>query len=379
MSAALTLSAAVPARFGADTVRDADAALRRVERLAQSGAATPFQRADWLNAWYASRKGVGGVEPLFAFITDAARGADVMALPLVLLREGGRRAVEFADGGVTDYNGPVLAPDAPADAASARQMWRALLRALPPCDILRLTKMPREIGGRANPLALAPGARAARLAGNVLRVPGPWDDYHRGLERTFRKELERSWRVFSKCEGAAFRRVTDAAEARAVYASLRKLQAGRIAELGHDYVLDAPENDALYAGLIETGLASGRVVLTALTAGDEVVAALLGIRDGATYAMVRLAAAGGEWKRCSPGRLIIERTMRHLHAQGVRAFDFTIGDYPYKRRLGAVPAPLAEIVRARSWRGLAEAGFGAAKAVVRERPALMALARRLRG
>ena len=173
--------------------------------------------------------------------------------------------------------------------------------------------------------------------------------------------------------------MTEPGEARRIYAAMRGLQRARIDRLGLDYILDRRENDRIYESLTEKNLRDGSAVLGALAAGDKVVAALPGIRCGPDFAMVRLAAAGGEWKRCSPGRLVIERTMRALHERGVRRFDFTIGDYPYKRRLGAVPKPLVEIISARSWRGLPEAGKARLKSFVRARPALAAAVKWLRG
>jgi len=79
-------------------------------------------------------------------------------------------------------------------------------------------------------------------------------------------------------------------------------------------------------------LRSGYAVLSALTAGEEVVATLLGIRVDSRYVMVRISNAGEKWSNCSPGRLIIERTMAALHRDGVRQFDFSVGNYAYKRR-----------------------------------------------
>ena len=78
--------------------------------------------------------------------------------------------------------------------------------------------------------------------------------------------------------------------------------------------------------------------LSALTVGEEIVATLLGIRSGSRYVMVRISNAGGKWSNCSPGRLIIERTMAALHEDGVREFDFSIGNYAYKRRFGVTRA-----------------------------------------
>jgi CelD/BcsL family acetyltransferase involved in cellulose biosynthesis len=68
--------------------------------------------------------------------------------------------------------------------------------------------------------------------------------------------------------------------------------------------------------------------------------------------MVRISNAGEKWSNCSPGRLIIERTMAALHRDGVREVDFSIGNYAYKRRFGVAPIALADLSAALSWRGL---------------------------
>jgi CelD/BcsL family acetyltransferase involved in cellulose biosynthesis len=93
-------------------------------------------------------------------------------------------------------------------------------------------------------------------------------------------------------------------------------------------------------------------VLSALTVGQEVGATFLGIRRASRDVMVRISNAGAKGANCSPGRLVIERTMAALHHDGVRTFDFSIGNYAYKRRFGVVPLPLADLTTALSWRGI---------------------------
>jgi CelD/BcsL family acetyltransferase involved in cellulose biosynthesis len=51
------------------------------------------------------------------------------------------------------------------------------------------------------------------------------------------------------------------------------------------------------------------------------------------------------------GRLIIERTMAALHRDGVREFDFSVGNYAYKRRFSVMRLPLIDTSAALSWRG----------------------------
>lgn len=357
----------------ADVVEDWQGARPRWARLVAHGTALAFQQLPWLDAWYQHCACAG--TPVVAFLVGSG-GRDAIGLPLVRVREGVTRVITFADGGLTDYNAPALAAGTTAD---GQAIWRSLRRALPAADLLRFEKMPVTVLDRPNPLAQLPGATSADLIGNILHVPGSWDEWHWGLERTFRKELERSSRVFEKNPAAVFRRFEAGPDAERVYDELKRLQAARIRDLGLPYILDREPARGFYDAVVRAGLRDGTAVLTALTIGEDVVAALLGITDGRHFAMTRLATpADPRWKAFSPGRLVIERTMKLLHAEGYRAFDFTIGDYTYKRRIGVTPVPMVEFVHALSPLGLPMALKVQAKAALKRHPALIERWRSLR-
>jgi CelD/BcsL family acetyltransferase involved in cellulose biosynthesis len=340
------------AGFRVEFVRDWERASAQCSDLRAS---TPFQDLRWLDAWYRAFAGFDGVEPLIAIVSDAATAVQVAIFPLVRRLHRGIRIVEFADHNLTDYNAPLLHPTALCDPATARVMWRDLLAALKRlpggADLVRLRKMPFDLDGRPNPLTLLSGASASFLNSNVVTTGDDFDAYRYSLERTVRKELERSWRVFTRHPGAEFRIMTDHDEALRALSAMETQQDARMRHLGLKFMLNDETCAAFYRSLVSENLASGYTVLTALTVGDEVVATLLGVRSGSRYVMVRISNAGDKWSNCSPGRLIIERTMAALHRDGVRHFDFSIGNYAYKRRFGVVPVALAEITAALSWRG----------------------------
>lgn len=352
-----------------------DEVAARWAALRANGSSLAFQSETWLAAWYEIVAPAERVTPLPTTIVSRATGEDLMALPLIGCEVDGVRFVEFADCGLTDYNAPIIGGQRALFDRSA--LIKALRKALPSNDAIRFSKMPRIVGDTVNPLVGGLNAARSRLSGNLLQAPDVWDDWHWNLERTFRKELERSWRVFERRSGV-FRRVTDLDDARRVFAALKKLQRDRIAELGLNYILDEPHNDAFYDRVLKTGLPAGEVVLTTLEANGETVAGLLGLVRSGHYSMVRLGVATGDWRNCSPGRLLIEQTMKSLHADGYRLFDFTIGDYAYKRRLGAAEIPLTDVETSTTWRGAPTVATDRARALVRSRPGLLRAARWLR-
>src|SRR5437588_3876742 len=337
--------------------------------------ATVFQSESFLWAWYATIGPTVG-EALLLSAIDRRTGELAAMLPLVQRAAGRLRIVEFADHCVSDSNAPVLGPAAPSSATEALAMWEAAREVLD-ADLVRFSKMPPEIEGRINPLTLLPSARLAALTGNVLTIDGSWDDYLASLKGMLRKQLRKSWRIFSENDGATFRRIEDPDEAITVFAELARQQGARLRAQGQPYRLDDPEFAAFYRDLVAEGVADGSVVLTVLMQHDDIVATLLGLARGSTYVMVRISAANGRWASCSPGRLVIVQTMQMLHAEGFRVFDFSVGDYPYKRRLGACSQPLFDLTEALTWRGLPLLAYDRAKYFLRQHPALHALARRI--
>jgi CelD/BcsL family acetyltransferase involved in cellulose biosynthesis len=151
---------------------------------------------------------------------------------------------------------------------------------------------------------------------------------------------------------ATFKIVADRNEALRILSIMEVQQGRRMQQLGLHFILNDEACAAFYRKLVGIGVDNGYVVVSALTVGEEVVATLLGIRTGSHYLMIRISNAGEKWSNCSPGRLIIERTMAALHQQGMREFDFSIVNYAYKRRFGVARLPLVDISAALSWRGI---------------------------
>jgi CelD/BcsL family acetyltransferase involved in cellulose biosynthesis len=315
-------------------------------------ATTPFQDFRWLDAWY---RAFTDLEPVIAVITDVSTSEQVALLPLVRRLRRGLRIIEFADRDLTDYNAPLLGPAAPRDAFGAHELWRDLLAALKHmpggADLVRLRKLPRKLGGRPNPLALLDGTSRSAVNGNHVTTGEDFDAWRHSLGRNARKGFLKSWRAFTGEPRAEFTIVTDPDEASCVMAAMEAQQGARMQILGLSYTLNDEAYARFYRDLVDANLREGYAVLSALTVGEEVVATLLGIRNGSRYVMVRFSNAGEKWASCSPGLLVIERTMAALHADGVRSFDFGTGNYAYKRKFGVRQLPLLNVTRALSWRG----------------------------
>ena len=366
------------AGFRVELMRDWQQAVARWHDISPS---TPFQHPQWYDAWYGAFAAAEGVAPLIAVVTDASTGEPAVLLPLIRRQQDNVAIVEFADLNLTDYNAPIVGAAAPRDAKAARALWRSLLSALRRMpdrgDLIRLRKVPVDLDGKPNPLALLNAAGPCLLNGNLVTTGEDYEAWRYTLEKTVRKELERSWRVFTRDPAASFAIITDRDESLRVLSTTEVQQGTRMQSLGRNYVLNDETCAAFYRNLVRDGVGNGYALVTVLAVGDEIVATLLGIRTGPRYVMIRISNAGEKWSNCSPGRLIIERTMAALHRDGVREFDFSVGNYAYKRRFGVTRRPLVDISAALSWRGWPFALRDCAVGTLRNHPKLDARLRRM--
>lgn len=344
------------------------------EALTQGGNATPFQSATFLKAWYETLGARPHVQPVIVEAMRRCDGAPALLLPLALSRSGGLGVLSFADAGVADNTAPIIGPACPPDDATFAVLWSHITEVLPAADVFVVEKQPLTVAGRPNPILTLAKPRPSTLSARPLAMPETFDAYSRSRLSKFRKEQERVWRVFTRQPGTAFAMIKDVERALDIYRDLERQQSERMTELGVPYLLNDPVYSAFYRRLIEKGLASGAVKLGALTANGETIAALLGVFDGVTTAFVRISKAEGEWSACSPGRLVIERMMMALHAEGVRRFDFSIGDYGYKENFNIGSEPLADMAVTLSWRGWPAAVIRRTRSALRSSP----LARRIK-
>lgn len=341
------------------------------------GQETAFQHPLWFDVWYGAFK---NASPLVAIVSDATTARKVALVPLIRHVRHSVRIVEFADLNVTDYNAPILRAGIAFEPAEAHAVVKALLAGLRKVpggvDLVRLRKMPRRIGRGINPLAMLGRDGSSSLNGNIVEVGEDFEAYRDSIKRI---QIPRYWRVFNRHQGAAFRMIDSVDEALKLVDVMDGQQQRRMRSLGLNFVLNDESHGSFYRNLVRRGLAQGYVVVSALSCEEAVVATMLGIRHGDYFAVLRISNAGEGWSHCSPSKLVVERTMAALHAQGVRRFDFSVGNYAFKRRFGAKPVPLTDASIAIGWRGIPYVLRDYAAQAVRRSPRLSQLVGRALG
>jgi CelD/BcsL family acetyltransferase involved in cellulose biosynthesis len=110
-----------------------------------------YQSREFLEVWMAS---IGKARRARGFLVVVRNSANdpVLYLPLVIETKFNSRILRFMDGGVADFNAPILAAGQELTRGEFMTIWSDLLSQLPAIDLIDLKKIAGDVCGARNPL-----------------------------------------------------------------------------------------------------------------------------------------------------------------------------------------------------------------------------------
>lgn len=287
--------------------------------LSEKAAAHAFQRREHLEIWMKTIGAALRVRPVFIGVTNKY-GAPVMLLPLGVMKKYGVKILGFLDGGVADYNAPVLFPAADKlEYSDVMHIWKTICRAAKPFDLVQLDKMPEHAGRIVNPLYRLSQYRW-RQSGHVLALHGS-GEIARAREL---KESRRRRRRIAALGELKFGIAVDERE---------------IAQIHDVFVrqISRPDPEDYYRTLTER--LSG-AQLSYLRCGGEIIATAWNLIAGKRLYYLMAGCEGGKWRDFAPGRLLLEELVNWSLKNGIEIFDFGIGGEDYMRKWQEHELPL---------------------------------------
>jgi CelD/BcsL family acetyltransferase involved in cellulose biosynthesis len=253
--------------------------------------------------------------------------------------------LRFLDGGLADYNAPVLYPAAAHwDAPTRRRVWRAALRILPPVDFAVLEKMPERVVDLPNPLHALSQYRFG-VSGHGAKLPENWAEFSARLphRKNWKSGRFRALGPVTLEIATTPERYGEIVEVLIAQKRRRYLQTWGSDGLARPGYLD------YLRGAARLAYPNGPACLFALKAGEAVIAANLGLKTGERFSGQFTTYDDGAWAEFSPGALLMNKVVEWCHAAGVRILDFGIGDDRYKASYCDIDIPLyqAEIAVSR--------------------------------
>jgi CelD/BcsL family acetyltransferase involved in cellulose biosynthesis len=318
--------------------------------LFNGSSATAFQHPMWLDGLYRKLAPAAAAKRLVVVVRYRANGALAMVLPLLRVRRGPIRTVEFADLRVSDYLAPVCTAKVFSDLLQDENACLKIRRLVRPFDLLRMPKLPDGKIPIENLLA-APRRISMNTNAYSTLLTAPYERWRTSaLDRSYQKELAKKWRQIEKKGALTFSSSDDSASVIAAMEVMKKFRGPRFQAQGDGDLLQRPEYFDFYSDVAIRGLGSF-VRLYTMKMGNDVIAAVLGLCHRNSFLIIMSAFDIAGYRSQSIGALMFERVARDCIERGDQILDFTIGDEPYKKLFGAQPSPMWSVTQAGSAAG----------------------------
>lgn len=301
----------------------------------------PFQCADVLELICETVVPARGANVFFVAISNGA-GEPLALLPLLIEQVedyspgfGTVRVLKFLDGGLADYNAPVLFPAiARCDESAAEVIWRGLRKALPPFDIASFEKMADSVGGLANPLSPIAKGRLG-VSGHAVALSGSWEEFATKLPKRNTWKSRRFRELGLNLEIAQNPEQYDTF----VEALIQQKRRRYLETRGVDG-LERPGYLTYLRSARRLIYPSGPVCLFALKAGDTIIGTNLGFISGKRFNGQFTTFEDGPWREFSPGVIHMNMVAEWCFKAGLEILDFGVGDDKYKAKYCDIDVPL---------------------------------------
>jgi len=319
---------------------------------------TAFQTFDWLATWHRHVGEREGVRPVIA-VGRYADGDIAFILPLSVVPEGLAKRLCWLGAEQCDYNAPLLARDFSQRVTPDRFLaaWQEL-QAQTQCEPLlrhhwiEFEKMPQTIGAQINPFTYfkttpnASGAHWTHLGDN-------WEKfYHEKRSSATRRRDRTKLRHMSQFGDVRFATAADADDARRTLETLMDQKGRSLARKGIADIFAKPGHREFYLDLATNPKTRHLIHVSRVEIGNSCAAANLGIVFGDCYYHVLASYVDTEVAHYGPGALHLRELMAYAIKLGLKRFDFTVGDEPYKLEWSDAELKLYDYTAAATWRGL---------------------------
>ena len=323
---------------------------RRFEKVADC---TPFQTFDWLSSWQRHVGSRGGVHPVIG-VWSFTDGSTAFIAPLAIETQSVVRRLCWLGQDLNDYNAPLLAPDfsqrVPRENFLATwSEFCARLRRDPLMhyDWIELEKMPQTIGGQNNPffqLAVAPNPSGAHLT----ELGSDWKLFYSTKRSSATRRRDRTKHKHLSAFGdVTFLSSADADDRRCTLETLMQQKSRLLAHRGIADMFAQPGWREFFYDIA----ADPKVHISRVQIGEACAAANLGLVFGDTYYHMLASYDDGKFSRFGPGALHLRELLAYAIGRGLRRFDFTVGDEPYKLEWSDRHIKLCDYAKAATWRG----------------------------
>jgi len=343
---------------------------------------TPYQRFDFLKAWLTN---VGPHENVTALIVVAFDSANrpLLVLPLGKHHEKGTTLARFLGGKHTTFNMGLWRRDFVTSASRADIERVFSYVASEGVDVLALTQQPRKWSGIDNPMLLFSHQPSVNLCPTLHIPAGSQPDNLIG--NGFRRKIRGKERKLKTAPGYRFLTADSDADITRILDAFFRTKPLRMAAQNLRNVFADPGVEQFLREACHARLADGSRAITihAIECDEEVIAMFAGVAGSPRFSTMFNTYTMSENAKHSPGLILIRDMIDYYAHRNFAMFDLGIGSDDYKRQFCKDNEPIFDSFIPVSTRGsfaaIGMSSLNHVKRVVKQSPALMQVASRLRG
>jgi CelD/BcsL family acetyltransferase involved in cellulose biosynthesis len=297
-----------------------------------------YQSREFLEVWMAS---IGAARRARGFLVVVRDGGNnpVLYLPLVIETRFNNRILRFMDGGVADFNAPILAAGADLTRGEFLAIWADIRSSLPAVDLIDLKKIAGDVCGARNPLTYL-DCHTYESSGHAVDLAA-WNENAAddpSLSR-MRKKLQRQRQRLSNLGPTQFVANPSGPQLRLLIERLTELKREQyLRTSGRDFFATPGIHDFYCRMLAPERL--GRISdVSALVCGGKIVSTHLGFIGRGRFYYV-LPAFDTEYRSLAVGILLLDRLIERCSAERYAVFDLGEGDFSYKTKWATHRLPL---------------------------------------
>jgi CelD/BcsL family acetyltransferase involved in cellulose biosynthesis len=296
-----------------------------------------FQCADILEVWLDTIGRARQTEPFFVLIKNE-HNEPWLALALGIERRSGVRVLTFLDGGVSDYNAPLLlSARKPTSSLRLDDLVHELRGVMSSFDAALFEKMPTKILDCQNPL-VHPQLGASPESGHVMTLTGTWEEYR--SKRAGKRQRKRK-SMLEKAGRAVFTIAEDRSTRQRILAAMMRQKSRRYIETRGWDGFDRPGYRRYFPQMTER--LSSTIHVSALELDGRIIATNWGMLLGQRF-YILMPSFDKEYQELSPGRLLTEYLIEWSYRNGLNALDFGVGDQIYKLKYCDTIVPLVRTI-----------------------------------
>jgi CelD/BcsL family acetyltransferase involved in cellulose biosynthesis len=309
------------------------------------------------------------------------------ALPLEIVRQGPFRVARVPGGSHANGNFFAASPAfrrSPHSGSEMAAAFGAVAAARPDIDMIALERLAPSLAGLDNPLEALPHAESPNIALAADLAGGFEALVDRMSGKRKRKKHRAQLRKFEAADGYRCIRADTPDEAHRLLSDLFAMKEERFRKMGIADVFGPPEIKAFFGELFGAALeqTEPQFLLNGLEVGGKLRAVAAYSRAGDRLVCDFASFAEDELYAASPGEFLFFHDIEQACAAGVKIFDFSVGDEPYKRAWCEIETRQFDVLFPLTMKGRAAVVLTLAKArakgFVKNSPVALRLARLVR-